>query len=59
MAKCKTNLCIPVNTSRVKTRTAWTVKPYTRIEKPKTAFRRAGKGRTPYGDRRMRVGYCD
>lgn len=42
---------IKVDVSNVKTRTAWQVKPYTRIEKPKTAFRRAGKGRTPCGDR--------
>lgn len=38
---------LSVDVSGVKTRTTWgSVKPYTRIEHSKKAYRREGKGRT-------------
>lgn len=59
MAKTKKKQTLQVDVSQVKTRTQWSVKPYTRVEKPKTAFQRSGKGRTPYGERRERGEYCE
>ena len=38
---------VSVDVSNVRTRNTWSVKPYTRVEKPKTVYKRQGKGRTP------------
>lgn len=54
MAKTKKKQTLHVDVSQFKARTKWSVKPYTRVEKPKTAFKRSGKGRTPYGERKER-----
>ena len=54
MAKAGKKQAIQVDVSEIKTRNQWSVKPFTRIEKPKTAYSRAGKGRTPYGERKNR-----
>lgn len=41
-----------VDVSNVKTRNTWNgIKPYSRIQTPKTVYRRQGKGRTPKGER--------
>ena len=43
---------VSVDVSNVRTRNTWgSVKPYTRVEMPKTAHKRQGKGRTPRGER--------
>lgn len=43
---------VSVDVSNVRTRNTWgSVKPYTRFEMPKTAYKRQGKGRTPRGER--------
>ena len=46
---------VSVDVSNVRTRNTWgSVKPYTRVEMPKTAYKRQGKGRTPRGERYYR-----
>lgn len=43
---------VSVDVSNVRTRNTWgSVKPYTRVGMPKTAYKRQGKGRTPRGER--------
>lgn len=43
---------VSVDVSNVRTRNTWgSVKPYTRVEMPKTSYKRQGKGRTPRGER--------
>lgn len=54
MAKAGKKQTMQVDVSKTKTRNQWSVKPFTRIEKPKTAYSRLGKGRTPYEERRNR-----
>lgn len=59
MAKSRKKQTIRVDVSEIKTRNQWSVKPFTRIEKPKTAYSRLGKVRTPYEERRNRGDFYD
>lgn len=59
MAKSRKKQTIRVDVSEIKTRNQWPVKPFTRIEKPKTAYSRLGKERTPYEERRNRGDFYD